>query len=73
MEWLSHKYNKGDLPWLKSTYETLLDDAEKDAVENDANLKQIRKDLSRTFPKCKYFSKESKGYIPYTFHLSNLK
>ncbi len=46
---------------MKSTYGNLLEEARKDSQENDANLKQIRKDLLRTFPKCKYFSKDSEG------------
>eukprot|EP01017_Pseudomicrothorax_dubius_P025059 TRINITY_DN2672_c0_g1_i10.p1 TRINITY_DN2672_c0_g1~~TRINITY_DN2672_c0_g1_i10.p1 ORF type:complete len:455 (+),score=55.26 TRINITY_DN2672_c0_g1_i10:268-1632(+) len=59
--WLSYKYQEKDYEDLKSQYEvlSLSDDIE---VSNDS-VKQIRKDLERTFPTVPFFQPGGRGLM----------
>ena len=55
--WLFSRYKLEELEYLKRTYEKLQVDAE---IEPQ-HQKQIRLDITRTYPECKYFSAEAGG------------
>lgn len=58
MKWLLSRYKPSELPYLKRMYEKLLTDAEIDPKCQ----KQIRLDVARTFPECRYYnSSEGEG------------
>jgi len=55
--WLYSKYKPEELPYLKKTYYKILREGEIDAKSH----KQIRLDILRTYPECKFFSSHSEG------------
>ena len=57
MTWLMVRYKPTELEYLKKTYEKLFTEAEIDAKSQ----KQIKLDVSRTFPEHKYYSAEGGG------------
>lgn len=56
-KWLLAKYQPSELEYLKSVYDEILKD---ENLDEDC-VKQIEKDLQRTFPDNPYFSKEGEG------------
>lgn len=57
-KWLYQYYKQNDLGYLKNTYEKL-----KLIKPEEKELKQIRKDLNRTFGKTEYFQENQPGFI----------
>ena len=58
--WLFKKYRASELSYLKETYEKIVQ--EQKIIEFE-QIRQIDKDIHRTFPKCKLFEQGSEGYL----------
>lgn len=56
--WLKKKYNPNEFEYLKATYEKIVCDSKAD---NADQLKQIQKDVYRTYPNNKFFAPDSPG------------
>lgn len=55
--WLLRRYNESEFEYLRNTYETILGHD----LEDEECVRQIQKDLHRTFPRNQYFSEEGGG------------
>ena len=56
--WLKKKYHPNEFEYLKATYEKIVCDSKPD---NADQLKQIQKDVYRTYPNNKFFAADSPG------------
>lgn len=56
-QWLFKRYKKKDLEYLKQTYENL----KKKPLVEESVLKQIERDILRTFPNCELFKENHEG------------
>lgn len=56
-QWILRRYRETEFAYLKETYDKIL----LTGVEEESCMQQIKKDLHRTFPKCKYYSKNGEG------------
>ena len=57
--WLKSYYDEKEWDSLRKTYENIIISP----LEEERCIKQITKDLPRTFPKNKYFSENSEGFL----------
>ena len=60
LNWLSFKYKAEEFPYLKQTYERILNNDELKISDNEV---QIKKDLHRTHPEWKYINEAYEGYF----------
>ena len=60
-KWLFSKYKVSELHYLKNVYEEIL----RAQNDDEENVKQIEKDLARTYPDVEYFSDKGSGYIAF--------
>jgi hypothetical protein len=57
-KWISRKYKESEHEYLKSTYEKILSESK---LIDQEHVKQIKKDINRTYPDNKFYAEDSPG------------